>query len=327
MRSSAIGQLLLLGFVLAIATQPAKGKLYRYVDANGNVYYSDKVPAQNAENERSELNEQGMEISHTAAAPSEEERKKLDEEERLRREEQKRLEEQKFKDDVLLRTFRTEEDLLHARDGKLHAIDAMIQVTRSNIRRMKVKLGEMQQSAAALERQGRPLSENLIKDIESTRQQIKNSYLTIVKRELEKEAIRTKAASDQARFRILRHLPADGTAEQPPQPGLDDTRVTCTDKEGCEEAWKRAEEYIRKHATTRLQMLGNAFIMTAIPTKDGDISLAAVRMPREAEADSAEIYLDLQCSPTPAGIDFCKGAQTQRIREGFKSHLEEKRLF
>ena len=59
---------------------------------------------------------------------------------RLRAEQKRLIEEQRAKDRVLLRTFRSSDDILMTRDGKLTAIDTSIQITRSNIKRLKFKL-------------------------------------------------------------------------------------------------------------------------------------------------------------------------------------------
>ncbi len=300
------------------------GKIYRWVDAEGNVHLSDRVPSEHVGNARSELSESGRELKRVQAAKTPEEIAREKELEKLRAEQQRLIEIQRAKDQVLLRTFRTEDDLLMARNGKLAAIDSNIHVIRGNIRRMKNRLAEMQQSAAARERQGQPLSKNLLKDIENTRSQLRDSYTTIIQKEQEKEAIRNKASRDLARFRILKNLREENTDPQLDEaasgPSLLDTVVVCADDRTCDQAWVKVEEYVRKHATTRLQMLSDSIIMSAAPLKDDDISLTASRITYK-DKPGAELFMDLQCKPSPLGRELCKTEAVEKIRLGFRNYI------
>ncbi|MCW8889711.1 MAG: DUF4124 domain-containing protein [Sedimenticola sp.] len=315
----------LLAALALFTLQAEAGKIYRWVDAEGNVHLSDKVPSEHAKSARSELSETGREVDRIQRAKTADELAKEKELEKLRAEQQRLIEIQRAKDQVLLRTFRTEDDLLMARNGKLIAIDSNIQVIRGNIRRMKTRLAEMQQSAAAMERQGQRLSENLLKDIETTRTQLKDSYTTIIQKEQEKEVIRNVAANDLARFRSLKNLQnenADPQLTQKKRHSLLDTVVVCPDENSCNKAWEKVEEYVRKHATTRLQMLSDVIIMAAAPLKDDDISLTASRI-RYKDRPGAELFMDLQCKLSPRGNDLCQTEQVEQIRLGFRDYLTE----
>ncbi|WP_428609362.1 DUF4124 domain-containing protein [Sedimenticola sp.] len=310
---------------LLLASQVEAGKIYRWVDEEGNVHLSDKVPAEQVRNARTELSGSGREVEKIQAAKTEEEIAKEKELEKLRAEQQRLIEIQRAKDQVLLRTFRTEDDLLMARNGKLAAIDSNIHVIRGNIRRMKGHLAEMQQNAASMERQGQRLSENLLKDIENTRAQLRDSYTTIIQKEQEKEAIRNSSAKDLARFRNLKNLREENTGsplDQEKTASLLDTVVVCQDDQACDIAWSKVEEYVRKYATTRLQMLSDSIIMSAAPLKDEDISLTASRI-RFKDKPGAELFMDLQCKSSPRGIDLCKTDEVEKIRTGFRNYLTE----
>ncbi|OQX34045.1 MAG: hypothetical protein B0D96_10310, partial [Candidatus Sedimenticola endophacoides] len=198
---------ILLGLLLCAAPDHSEAsKLYRWVDDEGTVHYTDQVPPEQSRRARTQLNERGMEVEHTEKARTPEQILQEQELQRLRAEQERLRAEQRAKDQVLLRTFRTEEDIRHALEGKLTAVDVMIQITRSNIRRAKVKLSEMQGDAATLERQGRPVSPQLQGNIETTREQIQEGYDTILGLEQQKSAISAKFTADQERFRILKNL-------------------------------------------------------------------------------------------------------------------------
>lgn len=315
----------LIALTLLFAFPLQAGKIYRWVDQEGKVHLSDRVPSEHVKRARSQLSETGREVDRVERAKTAEEIARDKELEKLRAEQQRLIEQQRAKDQVLLRTFRTEDDLLMARNGKLAAIDSNIQVIRGNIRRMKTRLDEMQQTAASMERQGQRLSSNLLKDIENTRHQLRDSYTTIIQKEQEKEAIRDQAANDLTRFRSLKNLReenANPELEQVSRSVLLETVFVCQDDPDCDRAWIRVEEYVREHATTRLQMLSDVIIMTATPLLDNDISLTASRI-EYPDRPGAELFMDLQCKPTALGIEHCRTEAVEKIRRGFRQYLAE----
>ena len=308
--------------VLALLAIDSHAKTYRWVDANGRVHYSDRVPHEAIERERSRLDARGLEVEKIDRAKTAEELAQEAELKQLRLEEQRLIQEQRKKDRVLLRTFRSEDDILMTRDGKLTTIDASIQIIRSNIRRLKLKLAEMQKNAANLEREGKKISANYLKEIENTRQQLKGHYTSIIRKEQSKEVIRQLYAADLQRFQELKNLRPEQRQKEQWQSGhsLLETVVICSGESQCSQAWVLAEAYVRKHATTRLQMLADSIIMTASPLKDNDISITVSRI-RNKERPGARLFMDLQCKESPRGRDFCETDEINQIRSGFREFL------
>ncbi len=316
---------LLLCVSACFATTLVAGKLFRWVDAEGNVHYSDKVPPQHSRNERRQLDKRGFEIDRVDKAKSKEEIARQEELKRLRAEKQRLIERQKKKDDVLLATFRTEDDLLMASNGRIASIDAIIQITRTSIRQMKHRLAHFQKRAADLERQGKQISHNLLKSMDTNRVQLQNAYASIITKEQEKEVVRKKTRIDLARFRALKKIEPENESlvAMNKSGSLLETVVICPDEKVCEEKWLLAENYVRKHATTRVQMLSNTIIMTAAALKDTDISITVSKI-RKKDTSSAKLFLDLQCKNSPRGEDLCKSESIEQIRMGFKSFLAAK---
>jgi len=309
--------------LLSAATQ-SFAKMYRWTDAQGHVHYSDKVPPEHVGQARSRIDNRGMEVEEVEAAKTREEIERGKELERLRVEKQRLIDEQKARDRVLLRTFRSEDDILMTRDGKQMAIDTSIQIIRSNIRRLKLNLATMQKNAANLERQGQSISADYIQDIENTRQQLKNNYEVIIRKEQDKEAVREKYATDVVRFRDLKNLRQDQDQDQQKKRirSLLETVVICNNQPDCDAAWIKAEEYVRKHATTRLQMLAKSIIMTAAPIKPNDISITVSRI-RMPDTPGARLFMDLQCKESPRGRDFCETGPVDNIRSSFRIYLQK----
>jgi hypothetical protein len=305
---------------LTLLLPAAQAKMYRWVDKDGNVHYSDKIPPDQVDQARDELNRHGIEVGNTPRAKTAEEIKQERELERLRAEQQRLIEEQQAADRVLLRTFRSEDDIILARDGKLAAIDVMIQVTHGNIRRHQGKLTELQQQAANLERSGRQVPEQLRANMDTTVRNINESYSLIDTREQEKQVIRDKFGQDLKRFRELKNIrPKNHEAADEQTAGELKNLVKCADPQACDATWKRAEAFVKRHATTQMQLAGPKILMTRAPKRDSDISITVSRLQRDSE--TTLLFMDLYCRDTPRGNERCQSAEVEAIRQLFQREV------
>jgi hypothetical protein len=308
-----------------LAPPATAARLYRWVDESGRVHYTDRIPADQLDLPREQLNQRGIQVKKVEAAKTREQIEKEKELKKLRAAQQRLIEQQRAKDRVLLRTFRSGDDILMTRDGKLSSVDTSIQIIRSNIQQLKLRLADMQKSAADLERQGKSISKKFLEEIDSTRQQLKESYAAIIRKEEGKEKIRKKYAADLARFNELKNLRPEGgigLSDQKRRYSLLETVVTCADQAGCDADWKLAEEYVRANATTRIQMLARNIIMTANPVTDKDISITVARIRAQGEP-GARLFMDLQCKRSPRGRDLCESDPVDQIRRGFREFLRK----
>ena len=310
--------------LLLIVSSGTTARTYRWVDENGRVRYSDRLPPEYVDKARSHLDRRGIETQRVERAKTQEELARDAELKQLQAEQQRLIEAQREKDRALLRTFRNEDDIQMARDGKLASIDTSIRIDRSNIHRLKLKLATLQKNAADAERSGSKVSDSYLKQIEGTRKTLKDAHANIIRKEQHKVQIREKHQADLVRFRELKHL------HQPQQEHSDDktgrvtlleTVVFCPDQGSCDALWQRAEAYVREHATTRMQLLAESIIMTAAPLKDKDITIAVSRIV-EPESSAAKLFMDLQCKESPRGKEFCATAEVEAIRAGFRSYMD-----
>ena len=314
---------------LVLSSPLQAGKLYRWVDAEGKVHYTDRVPPEQVDKARTQLDERGLTIESVNAARTAEEIAKEQELERLRAEQQRLIEEQKAADRVLLRTFRSEDDIEMTLNGKLAAIDVQIQVIRGNIKRIKQKLAGMQKDAAELELQGKSISKRFRKEIENSRQALKDSYAAIIRAERQKEQYRLAYRKDLERFRTLKHLTADQNQVQMAHKRnlILDRLYACVDEASCNQAWITAEKFVREFSTTKIQMLSDTIIMTAAPGKDQDISITVARIRHKptggdkAPKRGAQLFMDLQCKNSPLGDELCASPKAEKIRTGFTAFM------
>lgn len=313
---------LLTSLLVFLALPAVAGKLYQWTDENGEKYYSDRVPPEHARREHRRLNPQGIEIERREPAKTPEQLAREQELKQLRAEQQRILEEQRARDRVLLRTFRTEDDLLMARNGKLVAVDAQIKLADSNVKRLRTRLADLQARAAALERRGDAVNRNLLQNIDQLRDQIENNYRYIVTREQDKLAIRERFEQDLQRFRQVQSLRAGETAaleQWEPTQAVVETLIACEGAAECDRFWGRAKAFAKRYATMPVQMSSERIYMTSEPLGNQDIGVTVSRL---AAGDSAEnIFLDVQCRNNSFGEELCNGPRVKQILESFRGEV------
>jgi hypothetical protein len=204
-----------------------------------------------------------------------------------------------------------------ARDGKITAIDLQIKVIRGNIRRYQERLATMQRKAANLERAGQPVPDAQVANIDTTLRQIKDAYVTIEQREQDKNRIREVFAADLKRLRELKNItkPIEDEPDweiTPPLPNL----IGCANSAACDQAWKRAEEFVREYATTPMQMLTDSIIMTAAPAKKNDVTIIVSRLQNRETGETA-LFMDYFCKNSPGGREHCNTVEVTAIRRAF----------
>ena len=310
---------LLISFLLLIivSTPAMSGKLYKWVDDDGNIFYSDKIPPKAQKGEHSRLNQKGVTVERKGAAKTAEQVRKERELEELRRQKEAVIAEQQAKDRVLLRTFRSEDDMILARDGKIRSVNNYINITRGNIKRFKAKLAIMQSQAADIEKGGGQVSKKFLDEMDGIKRQINQSYSSIVAREQNKEDIRKSADEDIRRFRVLKKLNIeDNLDEEARQRAELNTVYICPDVNYCNMAWIKAQDYVKKHATTKLQLVGEGIYMTRAPKADNEISLTVARI-KNKKTQQEKIFLDQQCRSSVKGAEFCNSEQSKDLKRNF----------
>jgi hypothetical protein len=321
--------ILLASLLLTQVPTTTAGALYRWVDQDGKVYYSDQLPPSEAAQGHQELRPDGIEKRVVSPPKSREEHLREQETERLRSEQQRLIEKQQAEDRLLLEAFRTEDDILLTRDGKLAAVDAATMVTQSNLQRQKRQLTELQSEAAGYERRGQDIPSTLREHIMEIERSIAASYESIVRREQEKDRIRQAFDTDLGRFRALKRLAAAvgaGAKEPPPQrrqtfADLDNV-VLCDNPSACQALWARAKEFVGQRATTPLQLFGPNIHMTALPKADQDLSLT-LSLIANPDNQGGVLFLDLQCHRTAIGKQFCSSPAVGKILKDFKPFVQQ----
>ena len=183
--------------------------LYNWIDENGQIRYSDRLPPKQAKKKHQQLNRQGVVISTTEEARSEEELAAEAEAKRKQEEadaETARLKEiQDKKDQVLLLTFSSEEELGLARDNRIDVLDSVIRLINKSIATSQEKLDRLEASAATnFTSQGKEIPGGMAQKIEEFTRKIENRSAQLEQKMTEKEKINEQYELDLARYRELK---------------------------------------------------------------------------------------------------------------------------
>jgi len=198
--------LILLSLTCLTLSGTAQARMKCWTNNEGVRECGDKVPPEYAQKGHQELGKGGLVREETGRAKTDEElaeQRRLD---KIQAEEDKLAAEQKKEDDILLQTFSNVEDIERARDERITALEAAIKLTEARSEKIQYDLDKRIQKAAATERSGKAPSEDLLKDIESLKRQIKNNDTFIEAKRAEQEEIKTAHAKDIAHFKQLKGI-------------------------------------------------------------------------------------------------------------------------
>jgi hypothetical protein len=132
---------LLAGLAIAGTARPGAppagggGTVYRWTDEKGVVHYGDSVPSQYAQDERSLLNSQGVEVGHVSGSST------TGSSEAMRAEELARQKAQH--DQFLLSTYLSTKDIEQLRDERLGQIDGQLRASAAYIDSLGTRLSTL----------------------------------------------------------------------------------------------------------------------------------------------------------------------------------------
>ena len=199
--------MLLAALALATASFTADAQQrYRWVDDDGGIRISDRIPPGATDKRIEVLNARGMVVrviepkreltaEELAAQAAEKEAAEIA---------QRAAVEQARRDRMLLDTYTKVDDLIRSRDNRLSALDAQIVVSRDVVEAHRANLANFEEQAAAHVAAGRPVPPGITQRIEETRAELAASETFMNKRVDEQAAMRAQFEADIARFRVLR---------------------------------------------------------------------------------------------------------------------------
>ena len=179
-------------------------KLYRWVDREGNVHYTDTLPPEAMQSARDELNSQGMTVNRVNRALTEEERKRKTEDADRATETTARQAEQDKMDSVLTSSYATEGDLERAYKERFDLLDQSVEAAKVGIASQEKSLTDLLAHAARLEREGKPVPATVNDSITAARTQVAEQRAYMEMREKERTSLQNEYETVRARYRKLK---------------------------------------------------------------------------------------------------------------------------
>lgn len=197
-RFQFIARLLVLGSVLVAASANThadndKKVFYRYTTSEGHKVVSQTIPPQYVRNGYELLTIGGEVLKVVPPAPPEADAERIAKERKLAKE-QARL------DLELRRTYSSVNDIESAKTRNLQELINTINILQANLANIKSQLKVQEEHAATIERNGKTVSDEVLKNITTLRNEEKDLSLQIKQRQAEYENAATKYDRDKIRF-------------------------------------------------------------------------------------------------------------------------------
>lgn len=199
--------LTLLGLALAVALAPLAAdaqersrKLYRWVDADGKVHYSDSLPPEAVDQARRELSANtGLTVGEVQRSLTDEERAELAAAEAQARSE----EEARQRDQVLLASYPSEADLERAYQDRVKLMEETVRATQVGIEGQTQSLASILENAADRELTGQPVDARMVERIREVYRAAATQQALLQRREAERAALDQEYTETMERYRRL----------------------------------------------------------------------------------------------------------------------------
>lgn len=185
---------------LLLSAGTAQATMYRWVDGNGRVHYSDTLPMTYQQSGGAEMSRQGNIIRRTQSlAERRAEAERQAEQKRIQQEQQKQAQ----LDRALTQTYTTEAEIDLARDRALEHHKLAIKGAEIRGKAVEANLAELKTRIANIEKAGRPVSPNLQEQLDQATRESLDLKRTILTNEEAMVQVSEKYAAGKARFREL----------------------------------------------------------------------------------------------------------------------------
>jgi chromosome segregation ATPase len=185
---------------LLLAAGAAEAGMYRWVDGNGRVHYSDTPPSTYQRSGGVEMNKQGDVVKRTQSeAERKAEAEHQAEQARIQQEQQKRAQ----LDRALTQTYTSEAEIDLARDRALENYKLMIRSAEIRGSAVEANLADLRKRIAGIQKSGRKVGASLQEQLDQAVREQGELKRTIQNSQAAMDQVREKYAADKARFREL----------------------------------------------------------------------------------------------------------------------------
>ena len=204
-------QLIFFVLFLLIGLSPLHAEFFRWVDDEGTIHYSDRMPPSQSQRKQDKLNESGRVVESIPAPKTVGE---LQEEARLAKleEKQNKIQKEMEKHDrMLVAMYTSVEDIEFVRNERISTVDSAIEITKHRKRKFIKKLKDLDASEERFNASGKEAPPWLLKSRAHYQEQLTNVDEIIEIKLKEKQGINKRFARDINRF--LELIETDSTIQ------------------------------------------------------------------------------------------------------------------
>lgn len=180
----------------------AQAGLYKWVDQNGKVQYSDSPPQQ-PHKSVAELSKDGVVLRQTQVLTPEQQKAK-DEADAKKRAEELKAQEQQRRDRALLNSFTDPKEIDLIRDRNIDQVLATIASYESRRKTTEKRMASLDRSTSEQLKKTGKVPADMLNDSANTRNELQQIDKQIAERKLEIEQIKQRAEEDKKRLVELR---------------------------------------------------------------------------------------------------------------------------
>lgn len=201
--------LLLLGLAATMLVSAVHAATYKWVDENGVVHYTDKIPPEAVNKGSTVLDKQARPVKKIDPALTPEQIRAREAEEEQKRLAAKAQEETARRDRALISSYTTEAEIDLARSRALATIDSQLESARAYATQLLKRREELDKRKAPLS--GKPLPAALERELEGNDSELTKQTHLIEQKEKERLGVLARYENDKTRWRELKAV-ADANA-------------------------------------------------------------------------------------------------------------------
>ena len=191
-------------------------RVYKWTDDEGNVHFSDSIPAEYAERPKEVLNDHGVTVEELEGKKTAEqlEQERIEKDRRVAQELQRRA------DQALLATYLSVDEIVMHRDRRVELFQAQSRVTELYLRNLDRRLQSLREEASrykpySTEADAPMIDESLAMELRKTKETISRHERNLKKYESDEKQIIERFDGDIQRFRVLKGIDEQTASARP----------------------------------------------------------------------------------------------------------------
>ena len=186
----------------AFCVTTARAETFKWVDSQGRIQYTDRLPPEAVNRGNVQLSKQGVAKSVTDPSLTAEQRRAIEDRLAREREVEKQAKERRHQESALLSSYTSEDDIEIARKRNLALIGASIQASESRIKTLQQRAVDLEKEKLFYET--KPFPERLKRELAAVQAEIPRQSTIIAQKNQEALAINQRFDEQRAQYVEIR---------------------------------------------------------------------------------------------------------------------------